>query len=145
MQANDVIATDLRGFEQIDTVYINGGTATGNSYADNQFSGLFDDATIVLAAVFLESVVNNSVSGVFDDDNYDDIQVSSSTGVNIGPVSSFNAGCSVIFANLNSGLIIHNVAALNSGVNTSVCASNTASTISLSSNAVTSVLGTGRA
>lgn len=107
ISANDIIATDLRGYGQIQTIAIVS-TSQGPNYQGYIFSGIFDHSVQNAGVIGLTGVVNATISGIFNDNNWNDVSVIGSSGVVISNFAVYNPGQTSIFVNTSNAVIISN-------------------------------------
>lgn len=114
VSANDIIATDLRGYMQISTVTIIGPTTPSSSYQGYTFSGIFDHSTNNSAPISLNNVIGAKISGIFNNNNYLDINLRGSSGVVVSDFHIYNPGQTSIYVNGSNGVQISNGTIYNS-------------------------------
>jgi hypothetical protein len=107
ISANDVIATDLRGYGQIETIGIVA-KSQGPSYEGYIFSGIFDHSVQNAGAISLTSVVNATISGIFNNNNWNDIAVLGSSGVIISNFAVYDPGQTSIYIHTSNAVTISN-------------------------------------
>ena len=110
VSANDIIATDLRGYGQISTIVILNGGAQSSNYEGYLISGIFDHSIQGSSAISLSNVVGANISGVFNDNNYQDINVYGSTGVIISNFQVYDPGqSSIVVSESNAVQLVNGI------------------------------------
>jgi hypothetical protein len=107
ISANDIIATDLRGYGQIQTIAIVA-NSQGPSYEGYIFSGIFDHSVQDAGAISLTSVINATISGIFNNNNWNDIYVVGSSGVVISNFAVYDPGQTSIYIRTSNAVTISN-------------------------------------
>lgn len=107
ISANDIIATDLRGYGQIQTIAIVS-TSQNHNYEGYIFSGIFDNSRQNAGVIGLTNVVNAMISGIFNDNNWNDVNINGSSGVVISNFAVYNPGQTSIFVNTSNAVTISN-------------------------------------
>ncbi len=91
--ANDILADDLRGYAGTTEVLIYGDNTS--NYQALHFSGIFDNGTGVVA-IDLRNVNNASVSGTFNSNKTNDINLNGDVATSIGPINTYATGSTSI-------------------------------------------------
>jgi hypothetical protein len=118
LAANDIIADDLRGFGQISTIAIIGPTTQTPNYEGYKFSGLFDHSINGSSAISLTQITNATISGIFNNNNYQDININGSSGVVISDFQVYDPGQSSIVIANSAGVQVVNGVIYNSNTKT---------------------------
>jgi hypothetical protein len=118
VRANDIIATDLRGYRNSNGAVNLTGDTTAANYGNNQFSGIFDyNGGSGYPQITLYGVTDTQVSGNFNNGYQDDLLVAGvSRNILVGPIVANNSGRNTIAANSVTGLTVANVSAHNTNV-----------------------------
>lgn len=108
ISATDIIATDLRGFSQTSTINITGPSARSPNFEGYTFSGIFDHSVQDSAPIYLNGVIAANISGTFNNNNYNDIQILNSHAVVISNFQVFEPGQTSIYVSGSQGVQISN-------------------------------------
>jgi hypothetical protein len=114
ISASDIIATDLRGYGQISTVAIVATGKQGPSYQGYIFSGIFDHSVGNAAPIALANVIGAKISGIFNNNHYNDVNINGCYGVIFSDFHVYNPGQTSIFVNNSNGVQITNGVIYNS-------------------------------
>jgi hypothetical protein len=107
ISANDIVATDLRGYGQIQTIAIVASSQSKN-YEGYIFSGIFDHSVQNAGVIGLSNVINATISGIFNNNNWNDINIVGSSGVVISNFAVYNPGQTSIFIDSTNAATITN-------------------------------------
>jgi hypothetical protein len=149
VRANDIIATDLRAYNNSNGAVSLSGDGTSANFGNNQFSGIFDyNGVSGYPQITLYGVTDTQVSGNFNNGHQDDLLVGGvSKNILVGPIVANNSGRNTIAANSVTNLTVSNVSAHNTNVtsSTGITAVVNASNIAeLTVSGVTSTADTGK-
>jgi hypothetical protein len=149
VRAQDIVATDLRSYNNSNGAVSLSGDGTAANFGNNQFAGIFDwNGGSGFPQITLYGVTDTQVSGNFNNGYQDDLLVwGASKNILIGPIVAYNSGRNTITANSVTNLTVANVSAHNTNVNNSVgitAVVNAGNIAGLTASGVTSTADTGK-